>query len=283
MPQLEVSGSFDKYLKCIICIAGFGFGILMTLGLVLPGFVFGKQNSIMLILTSAGAGVGILTIPYLFQYLIRTMGWRMTMIIHGCIIAQAHIIVAITIKDIPITNSKPDKNKNALRRIVGIDLFLFFINQILWNFGGVIALVFTADLANDRNLTKTDASLLVSLVGLSSVVIRLLLGLVGKYVYLDAIIIFTLGHILRGSGIILLPLSINLLWCSCLCSIVIGVGFGIEVGLLVPSITKIFGQDQTPMAAGISLMGSGIGSLGGPPLAGEILFQHMLNLFILFS
>ena len=110
-----------------------------------------------------------------------------------------------------------------------------FINQILWNFGGVIAFVFTADLANDNSLTKIAATLLVSIVVLSSVFIRLLLGLVGKYVYLDVIISFATGHILRGIGIILLPLSINLIWYSCLCSIGIGVGFGIQVGLLVPT------------------------------------------------
>ena len=150
-----------------------------------------------------------------------------------------------------------------------------FINQILWNFGGVIAFVFTADLANANNLTKMEATLLVSIVGLSSVVIRLLLGLVGKYVYLDVIILFATGHILRDIGIILLSLSINLIWYSCLCSIGIGVGFEVQVGLLVPTIVKLFGQDQIPMAAGIYMMASGIGSLGGPPLAGEISFQYI--------
>ena len=242
----------------------------MTLALVLPGFVFDKHKSIMLILTSMGNGVGVLTIPYLFQYLIRTMGWRMTMVIHGCIIAQAHIIVAITIKDIPISNPKADKKKLALRTIIGIDLILFFIHQILYNFGSVIAFVFTADLANHNNMTKKEGSLLVSIVGLSSVAIRLLLGLLGKYFYLDAIILFATGHILRGVGIAVLPLSINLIWHCYLCSVVIGVGFGLQVGLLVPSIVKIFGQDWTPMVTGISLMASGIGSLGGAPFAGKI-------------
>ena len=254
----------------------------MTLALVLPGFVFDQNKSIMLILTSMGNGIGVLTIPYLFQYLIRTMGWRMTMVIHGCIIAQAHIIVAITIKDMPIPNSKPDKKTLALRSILGIDLVLFFIHQILHNFGSVIAFVFTADLADHNNLSKKEGSLLVSIVGLSSVAIRLLLGLLGKYLYLDAIILLAIGHILRGVGIAVLPLSTNLIWHCYLCSVVIGVGFGLQMGLLVPTIVKLFGQDRTPMITGISLMAAGIGSLGGAPFAGMIRFHYIFTSLIAY-
>ena len=57
---------FDEYLKYTICTTGFGFGILMTLALVLPGFVFDKHKSIMLILTSTGNGIGMLTIHTYF-------------------------------------------------------------------------------------------------------------------------------------------------------------------------------------------------------------------------
>ena len=193
------------------------------------------------------------------------------MVILGCLMAQAHVIIAATITDIPVHRSSKSE-KMMLQSLLSVDLCLFCVNQILWNIAGVIAFVFTADLAKQYNLTKTEGSILMSLGGLSSVVICLLFGLVGKYIHMYVISLFALGHVIRGISIAVLPLThvtVNHMWYSYLCSIGIGLGFGLQSGMLVPSIVQIFGHDQTPMITGISLMAAGIGSLGGAPLAGK--------------
>ena len=248
--------------------SGVGFGMQLTPSMVLPGFYFDKHRTAALAITSTGSGIGMLTIPHLMHHLIRTMGWRMTMVILGCIMAQLHIFIVIAVPTRPMQNVNNNR-KNVLKEtLLNVEFLLLFLTQICWNFGGLMAFVFMADLAKNGGLEKGQSALLISAIGISSVSIRLILAFVDNCYHFDVILLFAIGNILRGLCVVIIPLATDLFWYSILCSIGIGVGFGLQLGMLVPTFTNVFGQDAVTLAMGASTVGSCIGSLAGPPVAG---------------
>ena len=252
-----------------------------TPSMVLPGFYFDRHKTAALAITSTGAGIGMLTIPHLLHHLIRTMDWRMTMVILSCIMAHLHIIIVIAIPKEPVQNANHKRPKVYKKTLLNVNFVLLFATQMCWNFGGLMAFVFMADLAKHDGLEKGQAALLISVIGISSVCIRLILAFVDNYYHLDVILLFVMGNILRGLCVIIIPLATNLYWYSILCSIGLGTGFGLQVGMLVPTITKVFGQDTVPFAMGAAMVASGIGSLAGPPVAGKSTIYIVIYYLIL--
>ena len=241
--------------------------------LTLPGFVFDKNKTVALTVVSMGSGVGMLVLPFLMQYLIRHYNWRYCMVFLSCITAQGCILATVVgvVKCMPNdidTNSVVATFADYRKLLKTPSLYFLSLNMFLWNFGGIIAFVFMTDLAKHSGLSKVIGATLVSTIGISSVVTRLLLLVVGLYVPLNVFPIYAAGCIIRGTSMLLLPLNSEEGWYSALCSAVCGAGYGQQLGMMVPVYMKVYTPTRGAMAFALSTLSAAAGSLAGPPAAG---------------
>ena len=220
--------------------------------------------------TSAGGGIGMLIIPHLLKYLIEQNGWRYGMMLLGCMAAQGCILGALSRSE-PVSTNNSCSGGN-IRLFNNFDFFLLFSVMFLWNFGAVMAIVFLADFAKASGLSKTMAAIQISLIGAFSVGVRLTLGLILKFCHVDIIFSFAIGCVLRGLGMALLPLMSDHFWYTAACCVVNGIGYGIQFGMLTPTFMKVFTPQMAVSAIGMCMVACGGGSLGGPPLAGKVLY-----------
>ena len=152
----------------------------------------------------------------------------------------------------------------------GLDFYLLFLNMFAWNFGGLMSFVFLGDLARGGGIEKNRAALLVSMVGFTSVSSCLGLGVLTKYVVFNEFFTFALGCIMRGTAMILFPLQAADWWYLVLWTIVSGIGYGINIGMIVPTFLKVYPIEEATFAFSLTMVACGAGSLGGPPLAGRV-------------
>ena len=259
----------------IFLLAGIGAGLESTTALLLPGYVFDKNKDIALAVSSTGGGIGMLTIPYLLHYLIREYGWRYTIMLLGCGSAQGCIVGLLSrereIKRDPST-TKPQAGK-TLKLFFNFNFDMLFLTLLLWNFGGLMSLFYLADMVKESGFTKEEAALTISMIGASSIGIRIILSITGTLFFtMDVLLSFTIGCILCGMGIFIRPFTSSHFWFMILGSVISGTGYGIQVGMMVPSFLKLFSPEMAVSALGLALLAVMAGSLCGPIVAGTFTF-----------
>ena len=150
-------------------------------------------------------------------------------------------------------------------------------------------LVLMADLAKDSGLNKVMGSLMVSMLGVSSVVIRLAMGFCGRWCDFDVIILFAIGCAIRGAAVVVMPLMSYKFWYAALCNIFNGVGYGLQFGMLTATFARVFPADIFISAVGIGMVPCAMGALSGPPFGGlynpiisDYCSPHIFDKYVLF-
>ena len=200
------------------------------------------------------------------------------MVILSCLTAQGCILATVigVIKFMPYdkdTNTAAATLADYRKLLKNPSLYFLSLNMFSWNFGGLMAFVFVADMAKHSGLSKVMGAALVSMIGVSSIVTRLLILVVGLYVPLNVFPIYLAGCIIRGTSVLLLPLNSEEGWYSILWCVVCGAGYGMQLGMLVPTYMKVYTPARGAVAFGLSTLSAAAGSLAGPPLAGRPLFH----------
>ena len=188
------------------------------------------------------------------------------MIALACMTAQGFVLALLAGQG---HRRQKTSSKQIAKIMKASDFYLLFINMFAWNFGGLMAFVFLGDLAKGGGISKDRAALLMSLVGVSSVVSRLVLGAIVNYVHLNEFFTFAFGCITRGIAVMFFPLRVDDWWYLVLWAVTSGIGYGVTVGMIVPTFLRIYPIEEATFAFSLSLVACAAGSLGGPPMAGR--------------
>lgn len=227
-------------------------------------------------LGAAGFACGNFIFAPLIRVLIQQFGWRGAMIISSgfclnCCVMGA-LLCPVTLWTSGYDIHKSDKRTN-LARLFNISLFkdlkfvIFLANNILWNIGSLILLVICTDYALHKGIPKNRGAVLISTVGLGSLIGRVMVALFASYPRCNRFVVFIISTAISGVAIGFYPVHDSFL-SLLICSAVYGLFFGFQVGVLAVVTAELFGVEKLTSAFGYLMFGNGAGAMMGPPIAG---------------
>ncbi|XP_070554060.1 monocarboxylate transporter 13-like [Ptychodera flava] len=261
-------------------LVGSGHGMVSTPTFAVLGTYFKRRLGMANSLSLTGMGAGYIAFSPLNQILLENYGWRGWFILIAAINGNLFVCAAL-IRPIVKKRSKAIRGSNSNRiSAIGSRYCEFVANARVFMFillaeclstltYSTIALLIVP-FAIDHGITKLSASLLMTVMGIASIVTRLFCGMV---LDLKCLTVFrgfipTLSMWIIGGSLIAFPYAEDYVIMAILCG-TLGVAQGVYypgMWLVVKSVT---GPNYT-MAVGLVLFCSGIGNVSGPPFAGVL-------------
>ena len=246
---------------------GLGIGIGLTyvpsVGAVQPWF--DKRRVLASGIAVSGIGVGNLLAPPLAAWWIESLGWR------GAYLALAACTLVVGGAAAAAIRNRPAGQARAaegmpLREALGTrNFWVLYVTLALSGFGCFVPLVHIGPYAMDAGHPESVAVMLVSLIGLGSIVGRFAIGgIADRLGRTNTLAMMYLG----------MTLMLVMWWASTgvIALSIMAVGFGICYGGFVatfPSVAMdLFGARSISGIIGCVYTAAGIGTLFGPPVAG---------------
>ena len=149
---------------------------------------------------------------------------------------------------------------------------IFFINNILWNMGVVIVLLFVPQYFTSVALDEQTSATVFSIGGFGAFFGSIIGGILGNFPKLRLDAVYIVITVLTGCVCLLFPVSafhsfggLTFLYVvfSVLCNII--------AGLLVVAVASIVGPKAIGTGMGYAMLANGIGSVAAPPLIGNLI------------
>ncbi|CAH1792740.1 unnamed protein product [Owenia fusiformis] len=174
--------------------------------------------------------------------------------------------------------SVEEMDKNLPKRIANmcrsIDLkmfmdplyLIFTLSSVFWTAQSTV-MNFIPEYVVLQGLTKENAAMLVSTVGITNVLGRLTTGWLCDRPHMDCKVINATALICGGFSMVILPFTANYAFLICLCA-VFGFCMGTWVALRPICLVDLFGIEKLTNSLGILVMFQGAAFTIGPPIAG---------------
>ena len=189
-------------------------------------------------------------------------------------------------KDIVASNNDTEKS-NMIRRksskeafvkeffgvMKNIPFMIYFINNLFWNFGGVLTLILEPEYFTSIHFTPDEASQLMSCSGIGSFIGCAIGGAVGNLPFINRMAMYFVVNLAIGLEGFLIPQPFA--HSFLVLAIIIGTWdflYGLLLGLLVVVTADLVGAESLGDAMGFLMLASGIGCVAGPPIGGEYNF-----------
>ncbi|XP_052090032.1 monocarboxylate transporter 14-like [Mytilus californianus] len=151
---------------------------------------------------------------------------------------------------------------------------IFFANNILWNMGVVIILLFGPQYFLTIGLTEQSSASIFSIGGFGAFFGSILGGIVGNIPKLRLDIAYIVITVLTGSFCLLFPITaFHSFGGLTIIYVAFSVMANIIMGLLVVAVAAIVGPDALGTGMGYVMLANGIGSIAAPPLIGWVFEQ----------
>ncbi|KAK3601880.1 hypothetical protein CHS0354_041814 [Potamilus streckersoni] len=143
---------------------------------------------------------------------------------------------------------------------------LFAVSNFILYFWYDVPYVFIVDRIVEFGAEETEASFLISILGIANTLGQLLFGIMGDRA-INLKLFYGLSIVLCGGSIMIVPLFISYVPISILSG---AFGFFVSANYALSTVilVEILGLDKLSNAYGLTMMIQGIGNLGGPPFAG---------------
>jgi MFS family permease len=246
---------------------GLGIGIGLTyvpsVGAVQPWFQ--KHRVLASGIAVSGIGAGNLLAPPIAAWWIEAFGWRGAYLALAACTLVLGGAAAAAIRNRPAGQGRATDGMSLHAALRTRNFWVLYVTLALSGFGCFVPLVHIGPYAMDAGHPESFAILLVSLIGLGSLVGRFAIGSIAE----------RFGR-MRSLALMYLGMAAMLLlwWASTgpLALSVMAVGFGISYGGFVATfptvVMDLFGARSVSGIIGCIYTAAGVGTLLGPPLAG---------------
>jgi OFA family oxalate/formate antiporter-like MFS transporter len=251
-----------------------------------------KMRGLAIGIQTAGAGVGMMVMPPILEKLIASNGWRTTFVILGIASFIIFSVAAIVVRGDPaekgllpygVTKSKDQKDAVAERVVIarrpaapGRDLSLkeAMRDKDLWLLTGMRAfiamVIFMVNLhlvnyATDAGMSAAGAAMLMSIVGGVSIVGKIGAGHIVDRIGSKKIILVCTSVLVMLMLWLASPMGTSMLQIAVA---VYGLAYGGSYALFNTIIAETFGVTEIGKMLGVANVGTAVGSLVGPWLAG---------------
>ncbi|MCO1655527.1 MFS transporter [Pseudonocardia humida] len=248
---------------------GLGVGIAVACGYVPMVAVvsawFDRRRALAVGIAVAGIGVGTLAGAPLAAALIAEHGWRWAHVVLGVGGASLLVVVAFVVRRPP---EPVGEQPRALREVVRTAEFRsMYAATLLGSVALFIALVFLPASAMAAGIAPVAAAALIGVVGVASVVGRLVIGALADRA--GRVRTFQACFAVLGASFAIWLAGAS--WPGLLAfAIVLGSGYGGWIALQPTVLAELFGVRGLGGLVGLVYTGAGIGAFIGPPLAGVL-------------
>lgn len=253
---------------------GFGLGLGMACFLVpmtaCIGGWFVRRRAVAQGLSAAGSGLGTLLVVPFARWLIDEFGWRRAYEVLALLCVAALLIAAAIAARPPNRVPAGRPSLQRMRETAAAGPFReLYVGGFLLSAALFVPFVFLVRYATDQGITKRDAALLLSILGASNIVCRLVAtGLASRFgavrVYMTCFAALPVGLCLwLVAGDSYLTLAIF--------AVVLGVSHGGYVALSPEVAAELFGVANLGAVLGALWTGAGVAGLFSPVLAGYLI------------
>lgn len=219
-------------------------------------------------LAVSGIGVGTLIFPPVTSFLVNTIGWREAYWSLGLLSA----VLGISASFLICTKRKKMENDTgyAENRLVSIlrsrDFIRLYTACLLCGLGAFIPFVHLVPYAKDHGINATNASLLITLIGIGSTAGRFMLGNLADRFGRQSFLV--LNHAVMALVTIIWAFS-SAYFSLMLFALLYGVFYGAWVAVLPSAVADRFGGKHLSTIIGVLYTSVALGTLIGPSLAGD--------------
>jgi len=147
---------------------------------------------------------------------------------------------------------------------------LFCLHSMFLYLSYDIPYVYIPDHAETVNVDEHYASLLISVIGISSTVGQILMGYIGDQSCINRLLFYIAMTCMAGLATVTVPWLRSFGMLAAYCAIY-GFFMSANFSLTTIIVVELLGMDQLTNAYGFVTMAEGLANVFGPPLAGEIL------------
>ena len=243
---------------------------------------FIQRRGMMTGVVMAGAGVGMIILPLLINWLIFAYNWRIACLILGIVILIVVVLTAQFLKRDPSKVGQAaygesdtveeglklgTKGFSAKEAMLTRQFWLFFATLICYGFCIFSIQVHIAPYATDIGISTTNAAIILSTIGGASIIGQIGLGSAGDKIGYKRT--FLIGLVLIVLAIFTLILAKEL-WAFFLFAILLGVAFGNCSTQESPIVAWLFGLASHGVLLGFLVFSFTIGAAIGPVVFGYI-------------
>ena len=298
MSQIQSVWQLYLFYGLIVAI-GFSAIDVVTLSTIARWFT--RRRGTMTGIIKVGAGVGILLMPLVTNWLISSYGWRTSYIIIGGVVLVFVVVASQFLKRDPSKmgllpdgdkRTKIDKVRSeevglSLQKAISNPAILDALCYVSYRFGFCLqtVMIHSAPYAVDIGASRSTAASILSIIGGVSIAGRFIMGgasdkIGNKRAYIICFACFTIAFISI--------LTIHELWVLYLFAVVYGFGHGGLWALLSPVVADLFGIASHGAIFGLVYFVITIGGTIGPILAGYIFditgsYQIVFSACLIFS
>lgn len=283
---LLVAGVFySLFLLCTSFVTDVG-SLIVTFGVLLglaSGFVFGvavqsviqwfkERRGVGVGLAVAGSGLGNFVLSLVANEMIPALGWRATV---RWFALGAFVVVlasAVGIRRRVYVATTPETRREANRVARGFlhrrPFQMLFWASFTVSFGYITPFLFLRPYALVQGFSPSDATWLLSGLGISSTVGRVFLGIVADKT--SKLLMIRLSFLALGISTLCLPVSDTIAKLAVFVA-VYGISAGAFIALVAPVCAEYFPAISTPSLTGTVYAGAAVGNLFGAPIAGALI------------
>ncbi|CAK9833401.1 Monocarboxylate transporter 5 [Anthophora retusa] len=145
---------------------------------------------------------------------------------------------------------------------------LFAISNFLLHTWYDVPYVYLTDNAIEMGFSETDASILISVIGISNMGGEILLGWAGDRTWVNASMVYAVCMAMCGAVTALIPVVVGNYYSLCAISGAFGLFVGANYSLTSIILVELITLERFTNAYGLLLLVQGVANLMGPPLAG---------------
>ncbi|XP_062840614.1 monocarboxylate transporter 13-like [Anolis carolinensis] len=276
----SIATSLAQLYLFIGLLTGVGGALIFAPSLSLVARYFDRRRAVANAVAFSGAGIAALGFSPLFQLLVDSYGWRGGLqIVSGMVFNL--VVCGALLRPLRLateeTKASPEVPGRGRRLVLlfGLDLllhrdFLIFSGAgMLITCGYFIPFAHLVPHAREMGLDEYQAAFLVSAVGVSDIVGRVLAGGLAGWTSLRLVHSLAIWTVLTGLSLLAVPLGR-----SYVAMMAISVAYGFLASAVIPlkfsSLVEIVGTEQLMGAIGLIHMLESLEALVGPPLSGWI-------------
>ncbi|XP_041373530.1 monocarboxylate transporter 14-like [Gigantopelta aegis] len=188
--------------------------------------------------------------------------------------------------DIPCFKCLPRSSRDTLADMLNLHLFknvtflLICLGNILAMLGFYVPFVYLADRAIRLGIAENKAAFLLSVIGITNTIGRVLAGFLADLRKVDSLVINNIAMVILGVGTMLAPLC-DTYALFCVFAAVFGLCVAAYISLTSIILCDLLGLENLTNAFGLLTLARGISSAAGPPIAGAV-FEISQNYNISF-
>lgn len=234
---------------------------------------FKEKRGLAIGMTAVGVGAASLVFSPLSAWLISSFGWRFSYIVLGII---AWVVFIPVVKFVRISPHKATKTEGEVKPVEGVSFSEAWRTRTFWAFcftwmffslAVFSIMIHIVPLITDRGVSLVEAGVLAGLIGIGSIIGRIIAGFTSDKIGGKKVII--IAAIVQTVAIIWLLFSKEL-WMLYIFVVFFGFGSGGSAGVIAAFPAHYFGLKATGAIMGFGVILAGVGSAIGPYFGGYV-------------